>query len=145
MNLITVATFTYPHEAAMLKSRLEAEGIECFLKDENVLSVQPFYSAGVGGVKVQVLESEVMKAKKIADEYYANLQNENTPEIPEEEYMHKDETKGVICPVCGSDDVYIDKTPSRLRIITVLLLGIPLIFPARRKYHCFNCGHNFKP
>lgn len=157
MNRVTVATFIYSHEAAILKSRLEAEGIQCYLKDENTLQVQPFYSNAIGGVKLQVSDNDVIRAKKIVEEYYANTKNENPPEITEEEYMH-DETKDhpgeIVCPVCGSDDVYRparpsrwdgDKTPSRINIITVLLLGLPLIFPSKKKYHCFNCGHNFTP
>ncbi len=148
MNLVTIAKFTYPHEAAILKSRLEAVGISCFLKDENTLQVQPFYSNTIGGVKLQVLDTDVIRAKKIVEDYYINTHNSNPPEIPEEEYMH-DETKDhpgeIVCPVCGSDDVAKDKTPSRFGLITLLLLCIPLIFPPKKKYHCFNCGHNFTP
>jgi predicted RNA-binding Zn-ribbon protein involved in translation (DUF1610 family) len=151
MKLVTIATFTYPHEAAILKSRLQSEGIQYFSKDENTLQVQPFYSNGIGGVKIQVLESDIMKANKIVQEYYANTNNASAPEIPEEEYMQVSNkpysVKGddIVCPVCGSDDVYRDKTPRRITLIAILLLGIPLLIPPGRKYHCFNCGHNFKP
>ncbi|MFT6137917.1 MAG: hypothetical protein ACJASM_002238 [Salibacteraceae bacterium] len=34
MKLITVATYTYPNEMAISKSKLEAYGIECFVRDE---------------------------------------------------------------------------------------------------------------
>lgn len=151
MKLVTVATFTYLHEAAILKSRLQAEGIQCYSKDENTLQVQPFYSNAVGGVKIQVLESDVMKANKIVQDYFANTNNAAAPEIPEEEYMQVSnkpsgrEADVVICPVCGSDDVYRDKAPRPVTLIAILLLGIPLLIPPGKKYHCFNCGHNFKP
>jgi hypothetical protein len=147
MNLVTIATFIYPHEAAILKSRLESEGISCFMKDENTLQVQPFYTNAIGGAKVQVKDDDVIRANKIVEEYYANMKNANPPEITEEEYMHddaKDDTKEITCPLCGSDNVHMDKTPVRINLITVLLMGLPLIFLPRKKYHCFNCGNNFK-
>ena len=33
-KFITVLTFTYAHEVAIIRGRLEAEGITCFTKDE---------------------------------------------------------------------------------------------------------------
>lgn len=57
-NFITVASFTYPHEAAVLKGRLESEGIECFLRDELTVQVYNFYSNALGGVKLQVHKND---------------------------------------------------------------------------------------
>jgi hypothetical protein len=145
MDWVTVATFTYPTELLVLRSMLEAEGIQCFAKDENTLQVQPFYSNAIGGVKLQVAQKDFIKAKKIAEEYHKNIQNANPPELTEEEYMQDDvkNKKGeIVCPVCGSSDVRV-KGPSRLNLISPIL-GILDIFPSR-KYHCFKCGHNFTP
>ena len=64
-RLVTVATFNQPIEAHVVKGRLESEGIETFLADEHVISMNPFYSNAVGGVKVQVAEEDVEEALKI--------------------------------------------------------------------------------
>jgi hypothetical protein len=65
---ITVLTFTYPHELAVIRGRLESEGIECFVKDELTVQVNPFYSNAIGGVKLQVKESDLEKAMEILRE-----------------------------------------------------------------------------
>src|SRR5689334_13746716 len=57
-SFVTVASFTYPHEAAVLKGRLESEGIECFLRDELTVQVYNFYSNALGGVKLQVHKND---------------------------------------------------------------------------------------
>jgi len=64
-NLITVMTFSYPHELAIIRARLESEGIECFVQDELTTQINPFYSNAIGGVKLQVKESDVPIAIEI--------------------------------------------------------------------------------
>ena len=61
---VTVATFRYLHEALIPKAKLEAEGILCFLKDEDSAFIQPFFSEG-SGIKLQVGEADVEKAIEI--------------------------------------------------------------------------------
>ena len=67
-NFITVKTFTYPHELAILRSRLESEGIECFVKDELTIETYPFYSNALGGLKLQVKQSDLKKTIQILKE-----------------------------------------------------------------------------
>jgi len=56
---VTIAKFSYPHEAALLKGRLESDGILSNLKDEHTIGANPLYSPALGGVKVQVRENDV--------------------------------------------------------------------------------------
>jgi hypothetical protein len=65
---ITIRTFTYPQDAFIIKGRLEAEGIECFLKDELTVQVDNFYTNALGGVKLQVRESDRDRAEEILTE-----------------------------------------------------------------------------
>lgn len=67
-NFVTVKTFTYPHEVAIIRGRLESEGIECFVQDELTIQVNNFYSNALGGVKLQVREGDVPEAIKILKE-----------------------------------------------------------------------------
>ncbi len=67
-DLVTIKTFTYPHEAGIIRSRLESEGIYCFLQDELTAQVHPFYSNAIGGVKLQVREEDLEKAIRILKE-----------------------------------------------------------------------------
>ena len=61
-NLVTLKTFTYPSEVDVLRAQLESEGIECFVQDELTALVYPF---AVGGVRLQIRESDIDKAKEI--------------------------------------------------------------------------------
>jgi hypothetical protein len=49
---IEIATFNYPHEAHLAKSKLESEGIDVWLKDEYTAQVYHFHSNAIGGVKL---------------------------------------------------------------------------------------------
>lgn len=48
----TIAIFDFPHEITLLRSRMEAEEIPHFFKDE--LVAQTSYALAVGGIKLQV-------------------------------------------------------------------------------------------
>lgn len=67
-HFVTIMTFNHPMELAVLRTRLEANGIECFIKDELTTQVTPFYSSAIGGVKLQVKESDVQKSIEILKE-----------------------------------------------------------------------------
>ena len=64
-TFITLKTFTYPSEAYILRGKLESEGIECFIKDELTIQSNPLYSNAIGGVKLQVKESDFNQAVEI--------------------------------------------------------------------------------
>jgi hypothetical protein len=61
-------------EAELLKSLLENEEIEAFLKDEITGTLAPWYTAagGMGSVKVIVSNLDFDKAKTIVEEFEKN-------------------------------------------------------------------------
>ncbi len=67
-KFVTIKTFTYPLEVAVIRGRLESEGIDCFVQDELTVQANPFYSNAIGGVKLQVREHDVRKAIEILEE-----------------------------------------------------------------------------
>lgn len=64
-HLTTVISFTLPHDAHFAKAKLQSEGVEVFIKDEMTAQVHNFYSNAIGGVKLQVRESDVDIAHRI--------------------------------------------------------------------------------
>jgi hypothetical protein len=62
-----VAAFPSSVEAAMARSRLEAEGLFADLLDEHTVSIGPHLALAVGGVKVRVLEDDLARAREILD------------------------------------------------------------------------------
>ncbi len=75
-RLVTVATFSTPMEATLAKQFLESEGIEAFLADE-AMALQ--LSLAIGGVKLQVPETDVDRARQLLEKGRADL-----PDSPEE-------------------------------------------------------------
>ena len=63
-ELITIKTYTYPHEVYVERGKLESEGIQTFLKDEATVQVHNFYSNAVGGVKLQVFADDAKHAQE---------------------------------------------------------------------------------
>lgn len=64
-SFTTLMTFTYPHETAIVKSYLEAEGIEVFLKDEMSAQMHHFHSNAIGGIKLQVPTDRLPHATEV--------------------------------------------------------------------------------
>ncbi|MCF8233986.1 MAG: DUF2007 domain-containing protein [Bacteroidales bacterium] len=81
MDWITIRTFTFPQEAYFVKSLLESQEIPVFLKDELMVQVYNFASNAVGGVKLQVPEKDVEKAREILNEngYLAEEASQEPP------------------------------------------------------------------
>jgi DNA-directed RNA polymerase subunit M/transcription elongation factor TFIIS len=124
--MITLTRVTYLHEADMLCMRLEAEGIKTFIPDQNTASIQPFYSDAMGGVRVQVDEEDLARAREVLKDV-----------LPQAD-------RGIFtCPKCGSDSVEYGQKAKRSVFLSLLLIGFPLPW-FKRECTCNSCGHIWK-
>ena len=122
--LVTVAAFDTPLKASILASRLEAEGLECFVADAETIAAHGLLSGAVGGVKVQVRGSEAARASAIVERVAA-------------------EAARPPCPKCGSTGVERRGLSVPATILMVLTLGIlSLFFPV--VWRCTGCSHEWK-
>ncbi len=64
-KLVTVGTYDMPTEAHLAKGLLEANGLTAFLADELTVGVAWHLSNAIGGIKLQVAESDVELATGI--------------------------------------------------------------------------------
>lgn len=64
-NFKTIAVFQYPAEYAVLKLLFDQEEIRYFFQNETMISVFPFYSNAIGGIKLQVHIEDIELAKEI--------------------------------------------------------------------------------
>ena len=67
MPLVTIYTTHSYIEAGIIKGRLESEGIFCFLKDENSVTIDPLIGYSVNWIKVQVKNEDAGLARVILD------------------------------------------------------------------------------
>jgi Zn finger protein HypA/HybF involved in hydrogenase expression len=149
-KFITVLTATYGYEIAVIRGRLESEGITCFAKDELTVQVHPFYSNAIGGVKLQVRESDLNQTLEILKET-GYIQGKDVQ--PSEEYSPlddysderqkiNDEVK-IFCPNCGSEEVTQTRKAGWVFLVTSLLFTYPAPF-FQKRYYCFDCKQEFK-
>ena len=134
MGLVTVRTFDTSIEAHIFKTKLESEGIEVFLIDEEMISVNPLYNIAVGGIKLQVDEAELKRALQAVQEL------ENSPSITDDGAL-------VVCPNCGSSS-YIQRFVSMKGLnefLNILFAFLFLIYPLHLKYvkKRKSCGTEF--
>lgn len=125
--LVTIATYSFPHEAHLAISRLDAVGIPAYIADEHTITMQWLYSNALGGVKVQVAAEFVEQAKAILQEDLSYLL--------EEEFGKNELT----CPQCGSADLRPYTMGKKPALLVFLLLGFPLFFH-KHGYQCQSCG-----
>lgn len=67
-GMITIARFSKPEDAHLLRMRLEAGDVPAYLQDENIIQMDWLYSNAVGGVRVQIAEEDLERAKEILEE-----------------------------------------------------------------------------
>nr|WP_068891519.1 DUF2007 domain-containing protein [Pedobacter panaciterrae] len=133
-KIVVFKTFYNPIEANIVKSRLMDSGVQCFLSDENTITINPLYTQALGGVKLHVFERDIPLVKSI-------LHDENI-QLPQEET----EPGAEICPNCGSSHVgYVQATKKRFSLLTMIISFALLIYPfyAKKTYHCFDCEYEF--
>jgi hypothetical protein len=59
MNLVLLKRFDNYFFANITFTKLQDAGIECFLRDENTVSVDPLISNAIGGIKLEVAEDQI--------------------------------------------------------------------------------------
>ena len=64
-KIVEIARFYEPEAAQMIESLLKSEGVNCYLRNEYTSRIQ--YPANVGGIRIELLESEVPRAKEILE------------------------------------------------------------------------------
>jgi hypothetical protein len=65
MDFVPVSSFNDYIEANIILGRLQNEGINCWLKDENSATIAPFFSNSIGGIKLMVPESQATRALEL--------------------------------------------------------------------------------
>ncbi len=134
MKLETIKTFDNPINAHILKTRLESEGIECYLFDENISTLNPLFNISVGGIKLNIKNTDRDKAQAIIQEIEGN-------DLLDEE----DHT--IYCPKCNSKHLYAGfKSMKDFKgIMSAIIAFVFMVFPIYFKtvYRCKDCGFEF--
>ncbi len=107
--------------ANLVKTKLDAYGVPCFLTDENFVNLYPIRNELFPGVRLHIFEKDLDHVKEILVEEHARQR----------------------CPSCRSTNIVFE--PSRkgkfTPILTSILFG--LFLPVKRVYICEHCEKEF--
>ena len=122
--------FQYSTEAMIYQGKLESQGIEVFLRDNNIVDSNPLYSNAVGGVKMFVKTEDFDKANEILGEVSL--------------YSVDDENQLIKCPKCGAEQVdMVSSIRSWRTFFNVIFIGFLALLFEKHKYICQNCKQEF--
>jgi hypothetical protein len=128
MTTVRLTTCENSFEASLIKNKLEQEGIECFLTNENFTSLFPNYSGILGtGVHIMIEDKDYDRAIKLIDESVSEQK--------------------IKCPNCNSDQVIYSFGKNATNKILLVILSLIFWIPfgnIKRTYYCKSCSTEFK-
>jgi len=127
-SFTTLTTVNWITDADLLCLQLESKGIEARIPDQSTVTVQPFFGAALGGVRVQVRASDLEAAREEAEAWHRARARAST----------------LRCEACGSRKLTRRTHSRRFAFLSILFLGFPLIC-ARKQFICADCGHRGEP
>ena len=135
-KIITFGAYYDPMLAHIIRTRLEANGIPCFIADENTIGANPLYNQAVGGVKLKIFEKDMERCREI-------LASEG--DLHEQDHVGIDNETNtyVVCPFCASTNV-INITANNDTGVLDSLINLVNPFHTEKHWHCNNCQHSFE-
>ena len=128
MEYVVVWSYDNYVPAQIAMGRLQEDGFECWLKDENTVTTMPIWGNALGGIKLMVAKDQAQKAYDVLNQ------------------LRQDYKKNLACPKCNSNNLELVSTPRKastwFSAIGTFFLG-DYALSAEKVYHCFNCGNEF--
>ena len=114
--------------ANMTLGLLQENNINCYLKDENIITVDPLLSPAIGGIKLLVDENDYSDAESLIKQ-------------AEVAYL-----KEIPCPECKSPSLVVEETVNHPdgfwdKLINRVAYGQTSTYS--KKYRCTNCNQVF--
>jgi Zn ribbon nucleic-acid-binding protein len=128
MNMITLRSFDNYFLANITLTKLQDAGVECYLKDENTVTIDPILSNAIGGIKLVVKENDAAEAKELLQQF-------------DEEYL-----RAVKCPKCGASEITLVTKPGISNYLTAIFTWLFSSYAvgSEQIYQCGKCGYESK-
>ncbi len=129
MEYVQLRSFDNYIEANIVLNMLQHSNINCHLKDEHVITIDPLLSPAIGGMKLMVHHAHVERAWDLMDE-------------AEQQYL-----QSISCPVCKAHALttisVTKKHRCKLAALAYMLLNGQSV-EVKKVYKCTACGYDFK-
>jgi len=133
-NFILLKQFDDPIQARLFIAKLENEGIQCIIENENLIAMDPLLSNAIGGINIKIHKADYSNAKEIIH-------------LLENSTMTNDEDEIIKCPNCNSDKLFIGQKSMKgvigilSALLSILFLVYSIFYETRKK--CKSCGNEF--
>ncbi|SKC41097.1 putative signal transducing protein [Ohtaekwangia koreensis] len=128
-EIVVFQQFDNTIHANIIKTKLDAYGIPCFLTEENLANLYPGQQHAFFQVRLHLFESDVSQARHILSEANLIIEDDSAP----------------ACPQCQSKKIERDfprkLSEQFLAGLNILFFGI--FFPKRKVNRCLDCEHEF--
>jgi rubredoxin len=129
MIFVELRSFSNYIEANIVLTMLQHANINCHIKDENILTIDPLLGPALGGMKLMVHHTHVERAWDLM-------------ERAEQQYLNN-----IPCPVCKAHALQTVSVTrqhrSRLAALASMLLNGHSL-EVSRIYRCSKCGYDFR-
>ena|SRR5919112_2398415 len=129
MEYVQIRSYDNYIEANIVLNMLHAANINCHLKDENVITIDPLLSPALGGMKLMVHHAHVQQAWDLMND-------------AEQQYL-----KEIPCPICKAHTLTIvsvtKKHKCKLAALASMLINGQSV-EVTKMYQCTSCGYDFK-
>ena len=125
MDLVILQTFDNYFNANIQLTRLRSSGVECYLKDEYTVTIDPLLSNAIGGIKLLVRRSEENKIRMLLRE------------------MNAESESKLLCPKCGCHKFNLVPKRSTENLLTAISTWFFSSYAVSvdNIYQCTNCGY----
>lgn len=129
MDYVQLRSFDNYIEANIVLSMLISQNVNCHLKDEHIITIDPLLSPALGGMKLMVHHTHAQRAWDLLDD-------------AEKQYL-----KSFACPVCKAHALTAVSIKKQHKcklaaLVSMLLNGRSI--ELTKVYQCTACGYDFK-
>ena len=129
MEYVEIRSFDNYIEANIVLQMLQHNNINCHLKDEHIITLDPLLSPAIGGMKLMVYHAHVERAWDLM-------------ERAEQQYL-----KDIPCPICKAHALkavsITKKHTNKLSMLVSMLINGQSV-EVTKMYKCTGCGYDFK-
>lgn len=143
-ELVTISKFLSLGEAKLAQGKLVSAGISAFVCDENMHAMNWHMGMALGGIRLQVPDSQVVRALEVLDDFEPQ---EDASQLSDYEPDEDGELEEVACcPECESLEIReVPSTGPRQIMLWAAAIPFPESpAPTIRRWRCLMCGYQWR-